>query len=114
MKVVLSLTVTLALLVPSGTLALAQGVEDYVHEDGFLFFEGDMVFTCDDLPRLIGDPELPSARGALQACAGLGSPPSPEDGALRDTGGVPLTGPIFALALAGGLVLTGRRFRPLG
>lgn len=116
------LVVMLSLLTSQGTMA--QGVEERapssvsyeefpysIREDGTLIYEGDMVFTCNDLPRLIGDPELPSARRALEECARLGYSPSTGDKTLPDTGGISLLVSVVSAALAIGLVLAGRSRR---
>ena len=117
------LVVMLTLLTSQGTMS--QGVEeratssisyeDYpysIQEDGTLIYEGDMVYTCDDLPRLIGDPELPTARRALERCTELGFLPSTEGETLPDTGGFPPPSLVVPVALASGLVLAARSRRP--
>ena len=120
MKVLLLLPLTLTLLITCGTSALAQVDGSYppppgsyskgsytVLEDGTLIYDGDIAMTCEDLPRLVGDPDLPSARGAFEACTKFGFPPPGPDGVrLPETGGGALPLPILgAKLLAVGLVL---------
>ena len=141
MKVLLSLTVTLALLLAFDSPDAAQVAGSYppppgsysedwytVLEDGTLIYDGDLELHCNDLARLKkeeeeqpspspGDPSVRQStlddvyKEQVEVCTKAGSTPSTQGGGLLDTGGVSLVVPGLALALAVGLVLKGRRFR---
>jgi LPXTG-motif cell wall-anchored protein len=140
-KALLSLILTLTLLVASETSAMAHIAGSYppppgrdskdrytVLEDGTLIYDGDMKLHCNDLARLKKEEEeqlLPPAgdrsvrqatiddvyKERVEVCTKAGSPPSTHGGMLPDTGGVSPVALGIALALAVGLVLTGRKCR---
>ena len=115
MKVIPFLTLALALLVPPAMPVAAQDAGNHrpppgglskgpytVLEDGTLIYEDDIALTCEDLPKLVGEPELPTAKRAFEACARAGFPPPGTGGpTLPQTGGPSLPVPGVTLPVAG-------------